>query len=502
MKNILIIFTFFALASGMLLFVFYFEGEMAKLPFSDTSISLSGEIIWEETTPSEETLPEEALMVRNKIDIIKKRLADKWLIIEGDGYYRNQQLPLALKKYLEFYKKNPEDPLIIEKLADTYFEMKKFGSTVNYLQKLKEIPTEKKELFAKSLIASIDLSKAENITSIISTLSTSGFSEEELFYYSTSLKCLSDFHTCKIDFQSYFTAQKVLDIETQTPIKELSFLALKNIETAFLNYQNFKLDDVSLKNAYLIGAWYQDGLYPISIPIGESVLQEKTGYKPVLKIVAQSYFELGKYEEARKTLGIYYEIDSTDASVTYMLGVVNEKLREYILANIYLNKALELWYTPSISVRRQLIHNFYLLENDENMLQAFADMVEEEESIEADDLGLAIYYHILHEKLLQAGIWSKKWQELFSENGDFYAYEGWILREQWKLQEAASVLQKWVTVETNNPFLLINLAYTAQAWGNTGTAIVYFKKVLEVAKDTQWSLQAQKELDAISEIKK
>jgi len=42
------------------------------------------------------------------------------------------------------------------------------------------------------------------------------------------------------------------------------------------------------------------------------------------------------------------------------------------------------------------------------MLQSFVKLIEKEENFEMEDLRLAIYYHILHEKYDWALEWSKK----------------------------------------------------------------------------------------------
>lgn len=493
MRNILIIFTFFAFAAGILFFTGTIETLIAEQKKNnETPISSSGS---EENTPAEEEMTEEPDAVRTKIELIKKRLADKGMILEGDSYYNNNQLSLALKKYLEFYKKNPNDPLILEKIALTYFELKKFGSSVNYLSRLPEMPQSQKELFALSLIYSLDITLPENRVKIENELKKYNYSSEEIFYYTQSLSCVVDFHMCKLWFQDSFSGSSVQKSGTWT--QNTVFSPLLKVEEALKNYENFQLEDVSLKNAYLIGAWYHNKLYPVTVALSKELLKEKPGYKPVLKILAQSYYELGEYIQAREVLTQYQKIDSQDADVSYMLGVIHEKLKDYVVANIHLNKALELGYTPSIDVRRQLIHNLYLLENDAGMLKAFWDLVEEEENLEASDLGLAVYYHIIHESYEIAQKWSKKGQELFPENGDFYAYEGWILRENGNTQEAFSLLQHALSKDPKNPFLLIQIAYTAKESGNQGIAQVYFKKVLQEAPNTLWSTQAQMELSSL-----
>jgi predicted Zn-dependent protease len=53
--------------------------------------------------------------------------------------------------------------------------------------------------------------------------------------------------------------------------------------------------------------------------LGKHILKEKSRYKPVLKILAQSYFELNKLEEANEFLIEYAKINSKSPDVYYMI---------------------------------------------------------------------------------------------------------------------------------------------------------------------------------------
>jgi tetratricopeptide (TPR) repeat protein len=440
-------------------------------------------------------------IVRNKIETIRKRLALKWLIIEWDSYYREWQLTLALKKYLDFYKKNSEDILIIEKLWDTYFEMKKFSSAYNYYSKIIEPTEEMKEKTANTLVLT---SKPWNIVSIKETqrtLQDIWLSQEALFYYSTSLSCSNDFHGCKKDFWNYFWPEKVEGSETWSwSVQEptITHKKLSRIKESIINYKNFQVDDVYLKDAYIIGTWYTNGFYNLSSYMWEQLLEEKKDYKPILKIIAQSYFELWEHEESREVLWEYYEIDDKDAPVSYLLGVVNSKLREYVLANIYFNKAIDLWYQDKSEIYRQLIHNFYILENDSSMLESFTDLIENN-NFTQHDLSLWIYYHIIHEEYDKALEWSQKWKELFSqESVNFHTYEWWILTERWEYENAQIILKQWFEIEPENPFLLINFGYNALARWEKWEALIYFKKILSITPNSEFASTAEEEISKLS----
>ena len=505
MKKIIILLLLISLLSGgVLFFTQYFPFEK-KVSESSQTWTVNTEDVSQSWALQENQELSKEEIVRQKIETIKKRLALKWLIIEWDSYYRGGQIPLALKKYLEFYKQNPEDPVINKKIWDTYFGMHKYGSAINYYSKIDEKSSEDLHKIALSHIYNTPLDSPEKLEQLKGKILSLEFPKQEEFYYLNSLACSENFHECKKVFGEYFwpteeentweeiqqdeNRQENAQEEVQPLLPELNA-----IKQAIQNYRNFQVDDVYLKDAYIIGAFYKNKLFSISIDLWEKLLQEKIDYKPILKIVGQSYFELWEYEKARDVFTRYYEIDPNDAWVSFTLWIINTKLRDYVLANINYHKALDLEYSNASDIYRQLIHNYYLLENDQSMLQSFVNLIETWD-YESEDLGLAIYYHIIHEDYETALKWSKLWQEKFTETWNFYAYEGWILREQWDIETALEILTKWNDIDENNPFILINLAYTHIHNDNTSAGIVILKTILFNSPNSEFARMAQQELE-------
>jgi len=469
---------------------------------STDTISQSGNNSWtlaqEVATPEQEKEIQTQESIQNKIETIRKRLALKWLIIDGDWYYREWQIALALVKYLEFYRKNPEDQLILEKIWDAYFSLNKYTSSYNYYSKIQDPSDDVLDKIALSLIHETDL---ENIVAVksLQTKLTQILDESELqYYYINSLNCALDFHNCKVDFWEYFwptQSEQSWDIEQ----KEIQFHKLADIKTAIENYRNFQVDQVYLKDAYIVASWYTNEFYSLSAFMWENILSYKPWYKPILKIVAQSYFEMWEYEKARNALSKYQDIDDEDPAVNYLLWVVHTLLRDYILWNIHLSKAIKLNTADSLSARRQLIHNFYQLDNQTNLLKEFKALIENETDYSPEDLWLAIYNHILEWDYETSLWWAKLWKEKFPENAwNFYAYEAWILREQGQSELADSLLKVGNTAFPDNPFIMINLWYTALSLSETWAAISYFKQVLRDFPDTEFALSAQQELSMLS----
>lgn len=482
----------------------YQKDAQKKTPNNSGALS---EEIQEEKTQTEVN----ADIVQKKINDMKKRLALKWLIIEWDNHYSSGELPLALKKYLDVYRKNPDDILIVEKIWNTYFKMHNYESALLYFKK---IPDTSPNVRKKILLAewySAKITDQEGIRKLRDILSKYKLSKEEGMYYLNSLNCQEDFIICKQNFETYFSSHPLSDTASEVGQTEaldqehnevLKLSELRKLAEAFENYKNFGLDDESFKDAYIVGAYYSNELYPLAIELGKKVLLEKTDYRPVLKIIAQSYFTLGDYKNARSYLSQYYEQNNEDPAVAYMLGIINNRLGELVLSNIYFQRALKLGYTPSLDIRRQLVHNYYTLWDQEKMLQAFSDIVEKEPGLEAIDLSLGIYYMLWDDQYRTALKWITKGKELFPENGNFYAYHGWILREQWNIEDSNSILKAWLDIDHENTFLLINLGYNAREEKSNGKALIYFKKVLRIAPNSDFGKQAKQEIRSISEEQK
>ena len=459
-----------------------------------TSEVTQSEIIEEKEIPKTEKEINEQI-VKNKISNIKKRLALRWLVIRWDIYFNNDQAALALKEYLSVIKETPDDENLMKKIWDAYFKLSKYNSAYTYYTKIKDIDILNKDRLILSYIYTKNVQSETDRQNILAEISKYSLNEEETFYYTNSLLCVTDFHGCKVAFDE-FTQREIPQPEAwEEPTQQEEHPGLKEIETAIENYRAFQVDQVYYKNALIVWAFYKNGLYPVAIALWEQVLTEKSDYIPMYKIIGKSYFDMWDYKRAKQELAKYYNIDKKDPGVIFLLGEINAKLHEYVLSNIYFNKALEENYKPSIDVRRKLIYNYFLLDNTERILLNFKNMVEQEESPEAEDMQLAIYYHIIAERYEESIAWSNKWLELFPEEEMFYGYLGWIYKLQEQIEKAEENLQAWLEINSKNPMLNLNMWLIQKGKWEKVKALLYFRKAVKENKDWEFWLVAAEELE-------
>ena len=233
------------------------------------------------------------------------------------------------------------NPKIISKIAETYFLMKNFKSAYKYYKKLDNYEYQNKEQKTLSFLYSqnIDeynfiknsswaLTNSWNIfiNNLKSEIKSFKLEKEEEFYYLNSLECLNSFHNCKLNFENYFKNDSY-SWKNQN---------LENIRQAIDTYKNLKLEELYYKNALIIWSLLKNKNYPITIKLSKDLLEEKSNYKPILKILAQSYFELNKTDIANKYLIEYAKIDGKSPDVSYMIGVIEQKKHNYKRSNIFL----------------------------------------------------------------------------------------------------------------------------------------------------------------------
>ena len=464
------------------------------------SLSSSSSLSLEHQDPLPKTQKEITQeIIKKKIEKIQKKNALKWLITQWDSYFENNELSLALKSYLEVLRKNSKDTLVIEKIGDTYAAMKRFKNAQNYYKELSLTP-ENTDKILHNLLYGIDIENPIEKEKFFQTLWSLWVNEEQMYYYTTSFLCLEDFHACKKSFWEYFWQKVEIETNVMGP-KNIIYPPLKGIQAAIQNYENFQLDEVYFKDALIIGQYFQDKMYPIALTLGEKLIQEKPDYKVILKIIAESHFELGNYEKAKEALSNYYKLDTSDPSILYMLWIIYSEEKDFVLSNIYFTKALEGGFSPSINARRNIVYNYFLLENNQGFLSSLQDLIEKEESVSQSDLRFAVYYHILYEDIITAKRYIHMGKKLFPTDGYFYGYAGFLLKEEKNYDAAKRELKMWLEKDTANPFVLLNLWILEKELWNNETAASYFSQTLEKSPLSDFAQQAQQELTELGSLK-
>jgi len=425
-------------------------------------------------------------IVAEKIAKLKNRYAQRGLILAWDDHLKNNEYLDALSLYNIALKTSPGDEELIKKVADTYFSMKKFSFAYKKYLEISDYSQLDKHSIWLALQYSNPYS-AENTVFIKNELSQINLDPQASFYYTTMLDCVDDFHECKKTYWSH------LDSYTGSLSDKLDTLSW-----AIVQYEAFQTGELYFKDTLVLKALYDDGNYPIVIELWKQILENQPGYRPVLKMIAQGYFELGDHDQAKLYLNQLYELDKTDAQVAYMLGVVNRELWEYILSNIFFSKAIENDYTPLVYPYRFLINNYLDLDAPLKALDWFRDLLWDDSwAITKDDLLLAGYYNILYDNLLEAERVMDSWIKSFPEEADFYWFLGWIYKEKLDFVAAMEHLQTWYELDPKNAMISLNIAQVYLLEKDSKQAAFYLKQTVRNDKNGQFWSVAQDLLDEL-----
>ena len=442
----------------------------------------STSLIWEWETDidvnerhnTENPLPDEqeissSEIIRQRIESIRKRHELSEMLINAELYLEGWQQALWLRTLLNVYRENPSDWIVVTKIAETYYEMKRFWSSLNYYMRLPSLNERQKQRVKLLHFYSNDLTTEDWRQNLVRELKDMILEEQDLRYYMLSILCISEPQLCRDRFTAYIST-----------LDSISSEKLNDMRLAIRNYENFWLDEDYLLYTYVITEWYKQWLYPLTVILWEQVMNERSQYKPAIKLVWHSLFELWRYEESKEILTSFHRIDDSDPWVNYMLGIIYAKTRDAVLANIFLRRALELWYTPTLNIRRHIAYNFALIESRHNLLRSLEEIINLEDDYEKTDLSLAIYYHIIFESPDKAIRFAQIGQEKYPDDAYFYGYEWWGHRELWNTQKAIEVLQNWLDVIPNNPFLYFQLVFALKESWNYDSMKLIIERILSL----------------------
>ncbi len=426
-------------------------------------------------------------LIKSKLEVIRNRFRIKDIISKWDNYFQNEQLWLAIIQYKIALNKTPDDYKIIEKIGDIFYEMKKFNEANSYYFKLLNKPWFDSTKYILSLIFSKDISKDWNITLLKNEIEKNITDKEKVFFYTNSLYCLEDFHQCK----RIFDEKIITDKDT---IKSPELIEIKN---TIKTYNDFWLVNLYYKNSLIIWSFMKLKLYPISIELWKKLLEEKQDYKAIIQIIAQSYFDLWNYKFSNVYLKKYFELTPTDSNASYILWIINLKLEDYIISNIFLNKALYLWYSDTLNVKRKIAYNYFMLKDQNKLFILFDDIIKTEKKITKDDLNIMINYSIENNKNDKTYEWIKRWLHLFPKEPLFYAYMWKIELDIWKNSLASIYLMKWLRIDKNNQLLnyvywLLNLKEN-----KNDIALEYFQKAYDLDKKSPLAKEILKNIDEL-----
>lgn len=408
---------------------------------------------------------------KQKIENLKNRFSLKDLLIKWDYLLEVNEPHKAITQYLLAYKDSPEDEKIIKKIAETYFELHKYKNSYIFYAKLQNTEYKESIKYITSAILATDINNEDDILNTINIIdAVKDLNEEDRFYYKTSSECLIDFHRCKKEFNEYL-------IDNPKEVKKEELL---NIKSSIEKYRDFQVDEIYYKDALISLAFLNNWLYTVSAKISDWIISQKETYITSLKIWGKSYYKLWMYEKANYLLKKVFELEQSE-DISFMLWKINFELWDYKTSNLYYQSALKNGYKNQTELIRKIVYNFYLLNDQENLITFFEKIVNSNEANQ-NDFYLWIYNAINSKNYLKWIKWIKLWSDKFPNDIMFRWYYAWIYRELWKYPESLKVLEDAYKIEPNNAFVNLNFGLTYISLKDYESATIFLEKTIELDK--------------------
>ena len=321
-----------------------------------------------------------------KILQFRQRTKFKSIIRKGDYFSVKNMKEAALKYYLNAYSKLPDDNTLELKIGDILFDLKRFEEAYSFYKKIpfQMLSPDEREQVAKTMYYANSPTKEMDLPHL-------GFDEGEKNYYLKILSpCYTGIHNCILSIEAYSGAS----------------VAGNKLQDAVKNYDKVS-SDFHYRNALVAGLFLANKDFKAAALVAEEILSKRPGYSSALKLAGFSEFELGDYKKANDNLQKYYSFDPKDVKVSYILGIVNYELADYVTSNLYFNTAVMNGYEPKTELERRMIYNYFVLDDHRGMFRVFRYLLDESD-VNIDDYIIAIYTAIEKRELGKASLWCEK----------------------------------------------------------------------------------------------
>lgn len=270
----------------------------------------------------------------------------------ANTYIAQNRYAEGREKYLLADKLKPNEPLVVENLAELSFNLRKWDDAIRYAQKAQQMKVSKPMSFiiGKSYYEQENYGEAVKFLDI--ALKEEPARAEIPYIIGRSYLDMSNYKQSAI----YFEKAVALDSSRVNWIYEagLVFYAIPDYKKSLVYIElagnkGYKKSNDYLEN--LGNAYINVNQFDKGIEVLKEVLKRKPSDQELIYQVAQAYYKAKKYQEAIDTWDMALGLDKTNARVLYMIGLSYQKKGDKQKGQQLCDKAIEM--DPSLNSLRQ-----------------------------------------------------------------------------------------------------------------------------------------------------
>ncbi|MFA6080602.1 MAG: hypothetical protein WC753_03960 [Candidatus Gracilibacteria bacterium] len=351
-----------------------------------------------------------------------------------------------------------------KKAAAIAFRAREFGKSIEwYTEALSILSTREKE----ELLLGMRYTKDPDFQKMLSKIDIPAYVRQA---YEVSWMCETTFIDCETSIKKYSYNYEPINI----------------LKKALEDFKNLQNTDINYKEALLIGAFYKNKDYSTVIRVGANLLSRKPDYKPILKIVGFSAYLTNQYDRAENALKKYKLLDSDDAEVDFLLGLIYFGRNDYQLSNLYFNNAVTGGYQPKNVVERKLAYNYGVLGMNDTMFQVLGHLLENPDVTELD-ITNALFLALTEKQMPLVQKWIARGMEKFPSSPDILGLRAWSLRLAGNSDTALVILDDILKKTPNHLIALVQAGIIHAEKGETDIARPLLEKAKMIDAGGTWA---------------
>ncbi len=418
------------------------------------------------------------------------------LLQEGNSFLSKNKLEEALTNFQEAARNSPKESLPYEKIGEIFFAQGSFDKAAKSYEIAFGLNTKNRKLYIKQIRS---LLNARRVTEAQSLLEKAQIKSPEIQYLSALINA---FFNDQQKARDAFIAISQLggaaaDPTDLTPLDILKKNALQ-FDKMYQSFDLAKESPLSYLQALLAKNFDQAGEYGLAIETAFNGLKSQNDYRDIWIILGHAYLKTQKWADAEDSLTKALALDQRSAEAYMYRGISrihNKKVRDSIGD---FTQALAMGYKPRIEVLLQLGDAYFVLGVTEKALSYYQQV------ISADPQSLALFKRPVSIALFTQSD-TKVANELitiatknFTDNAAVYAWKSILLTRSGNLLDSRIFLEKALSLDTQDIYVLVAQADLDSAVGNSLEAIASYNRVIEktaAADDLLLSQYVQLKLD-------
>ena len=255
----------------------------------------------------------------------------------------------------------------------------------------------------------------------------------------------------------------------------------QRLVAAYNEYASFSGAQPPHLYALLSRAHLQNTEYYAAVELAKKAIKMRKDYRDAWILLGYGYFSLAKYDFALEALQNAYELDPTDASTTYLLGIIHQLMKNYSEAASFLSLSLNNGYHDAVNIHQHLADIYLADAKYDRAIDEYMELIGDQSKVNDYVKPIWIAIDILKDGDRAMKL-AEKAKTQFPNDALSYNLVGWAQFSAGLYAEAEQNLKQALAIDPHLAAAAFNLGKLYEAQGEIPAAVIQYQAAADWGK--------------------